>query len=31
MLKEMSRIKTSKNFMEHTSTSFSRQLFVCLI
>ena len=31
MLKEMSRIKTSKNFMEHTSTSFSRRLFVCLI
>ena len=31
MLKEMSRIKTSKNFKEHTSTSFSRRLFVCLI
>ena len=31
MLEEMSRIKTSKNFMEHTSTSFSRRLFVCLI
>ena len=31
MLEEMSRIKTSKNFKEHTSTSFCRRLFVCLI
>ena len=33
MLKEMSRIGDSspRIFREHTSTSFSRQLFVCLI
>ena len=31
MLKEMLRIKSSKNFKEHASTSFSCQLPVCLL
>ena len=30
-VKEMLRIKTGKNFKEHASTSFSRQLPVCLL
>ena len=31
MIKEMFRIKSGKNFKEHTSTSFSRRLIICLI